>query len=173
MAAVLLDPTTADPLYRRSVRVSLGHVLHVPFARLAPPWPDRLDDLRREGFEIVALTPSADAEPLDDLAPRLGDRVAFLLGAEGPGLSADGARRQRPPGPDPHGARRRLDQRGHRRGGGVPRRRPPAGSDQQLIPHCVDGGPVDADALGVALDRAEPLPHVIEEQAHRLWPATG
>jgi tRNA G18 (ribose-2'-O)-methylase SpoU len=88
VAAVLLDPTSADPLYRRSVRVSLGHVLHVPFARLAP-WPERLDVLRVAGFELVALTPSSEAEPIEDVARRLGDRVAFLLGAEGPGLSPE------------------------------------------------------------------------------------
>ena len=92
VGAVLLDPTCADPLYRRSVRVSLGHVLHVPFARL-DPWPDRLDVLRRAGFEIVALTPSADAETIDSVAADHVDRdrrLAFLLGAEGPGLSAAG-----------------------------------------------------------------------------------
>ncbi|MGH9116827.1 MAG: TrmH family RNA methyltransferase [Acidimicrobiales bacterium] len=86
VAAVLLDPTCADPLYRRSVRVSLGHALRVPFARLKP-WPDRLDLVRTAGFDLVALTPTADAEPIDELAADLGDRVAFLLGAEGPGLS--------------------------------------------------------------------------------------
>ena len=86
VAALLLDPACADPLYRRSVRVSLGHVLRLPFARL-DPWPDRLDVLRRAGFQLVALTPSADAEPIDAVAANHGDRVAFLLGAEGPGLS--------------------------------------------------------------------------------------
>jgi tRNA G18 (ribose-2'-O)-methylase SpoU len=75
--AVLLDPTTADPLYRRAVRVSLGHVLHVPFARL--PSLDTLD-----GFTVIALTPGGDTD-ISALPPL--DRVAFLLGAEGPGLS--------------------------------------------------------------------------------------
>ena len=91
VGAVLLDPTTADPLYRRSVRVSLGHVLRVPWTRL-PAWPDGLDDLRSLGFEVVALTPAADAEPVDRLvaAPGPRRRHALLLGAEGPGLS-DGA----------------------------------------------------------------------------------
>ena len=94
VGAVLLDPTTADPLYRRSVRVSLGHVLRVPWTRL-PAWPEGLDDLRSLGFEIVALTPAPDAEPVDRLvtAPGgLSPRRALLLGAEGPGLS-DGALR--------------------------------------------------------------------------------
>ena len=83
--AVLLDPTCADPLYRRSVRVSLGHVLRLPFARLAP-WPQAIGMLREAGFEIVALTPRATAEPVSVLD---GQRrpLAFLVGAEGPGLS--------------------------------------------------------------------------------------
>jgi tRNA G18 (ribose-2'-O)-methylase SpoU len=86
--AVLLDPTTADPLYRRSVRVSLGHVLLVPWTRL-PSWPDGLGELRQRGFELLALTPAPDAEPIEavalDVAARR-PRVALLVGAEGPGL---------------------------------------------------------------------------------------
>jgi tRNA G18 (ribose-2'-O)-methylase SpoU len=78
--AVLLDPTTADPLYRRCVRVSLGHVLAVPHGRV-----DDLGVIADAGFELVALTPAADAEPVDVLADI--DRVALVLGAEGPGLS--------------------------------------------------------------------------------------
>ncbi|MGH9187775.1 MAG: TrmH family RNA methyltransferase [Acidimicrobiales bacterium] len=84
--AVLLDPTCADPLYRRSVRVSLGHVLHVPFARLNT-WPGGLAMLRSLGFTLVALTPDEDAEPIDELAADPPTRTAVLLGAEGPGLS--------------------------------------------------------------------------------------
>jgi tRNA G18 (ribose-2'-O)-methylase SpoU len=83
--AVLLDPTSADPLYRRSVRVSMGHVLRVPFARL-PAWPGSLARLRDAGWETVALTPSGDVD-LDELLLRTPDRVALLLGAEGPGLT--------------------------------------------------------------------------------------
>ena len=85
MDAVLLCPECSDPLYRRSVRVSVGHVLTVPFTRLEP-WPDSLDLLRAAGFSVVALTPRPDAEPITELAPGPGDRVALLLGAEGPGL---------------------------------------------------------------------------------------
>jgi len=83
---VVLDPTTADPLYRRATRVSLGHVLRVPFAR-ASTWPDGLDDVRGEGFTLVALSPGAD-EPLADLVGNPPSKVALLLGAEGDGLSA-------------------------------------------------------------------------------------
>jgi len=86
--AVILDPTSADPLYRRSTRVSLGHVLHVPFARVADGgWPSGLDALRAEGLTTVALTPSTEAEPLGRLVADELDRVALVLGAEGPGLS--------------------------------------------------------------------------------------
>jgi len=82
---VLLGARCADPLYRRSVRVSMGHVLSVPFATLAR-WPDDLGMLRRNGFRIVALTPRAGSVPLAR-AQLAGARVALLLGAEGPGLS--------------------------------------------------------------------------------------
>ena len=83
--AVLLDPTCADPLYRRSVRVSMGHILHVPFAWLPPS--GGLDEVRASGYEVVALTPSPDAESIDELAAAPPARAALLFGAEGPGLS--------------------------------------------------------------------------------------
>ena len=86
VGAMLLDPTTADPLYRRAVRVSLGHVLTVKHHRLQR-WPEALTDIHEAGYEIVALTPSAGAQTIDEL-PRYG-KVAFLLGAEGPGLSPE------------------------------------------------------------------------------------
>lgn len=87
--AVVLDPTTTDPLYRRSTRVSLGHVLTVPFARVAEGgWPAALEDLRRLGVTTLALTPAADAEPLGRIVAEAPERIALVLGAEGPGLSA-------------------------------------------------------------------------------------
>jgi len=79
--AVLLDRRCADPLYRRSVRVSMGHVLRVPFAVQDDPWPGAL-----HGFTTLALTPDPTATPLREVA--VPDRWAVLLGAEGPGLSA-------------------------------------------------------------------------------------
>lgn len=82
---VLLGSRCSDPLYRRSVRVSMGHVLRVPFAPLAR-WPCGLDELRAAGFRLVALTPHPDAVPIQR-AGLDGERVALLLGAEGPGLS--------------------------------------------------------------------------------------
>jgi len=87
--AVLLSPSCSDPLYRRSVRVSMGHVLHVPFTGV-DPWPGALQLVRAAGFTVVALTPSPDAEPVDELAPV--ERPAFLLGAEGPGLTPEALR---------------------------------------------------------------------------------
>jgi tRNA G18 (ribose-2'-O)-methylase SpoU len=87
---VLLGPRCADPLYRRSVRVSMGHVLRVPFAALPdqPPWPATLDALRGGGRRLIALTPRPAAVPLA-AAGLSGARVALLLGAEGPGLSEE------------------------------------------------------------------------------------
>jgi tRNA G18 (ribose-2'-O)-methylase SpoU len=85
---VLLGPRCADPLYRRSVRVSMGHVLRVPFADLPGEWPASLSALRAAGLTVAALTPSADAVPLA-AAGLTGTPTALLLGAEGPGLSAD------------------------------------------------------------------------------------
>jgi tRNA G18 (ribose-2'-O)-methylase SpoU len=86
--AVVLDPTTTDPLYRRSTRVSLGHVLRVPFARAAEDaWPATLQDLGALGFTTVALTPDAGAEPLGRVVADRPERVALVLGAEGPGLT--------------------------------------------------------------------------------------
>ncbi|MCU1489933.1 MAG: rRNA methyltransferase [Acidimicrobiaceae bacterium] len=94
VAGVLLDPTCADPLYRRSVRVSVGHVLSVPYARLAP-WPAELAELRAAGVMVVALSPSGESRPertIETLSERLAGAtgVAVLVGAEGAGLS-DGA----------------------------------------------------------------------------------
>jgi tRNA G18 (ribose-2'-O)-methylase SpoU len=83
---VLLGPGCADPLYRRSVRVSMGHVLQVPFASV-PSTGAGLDLLHAAGFRTVALTPAAAAADVRDLAVPVGERVAVLLGAEGPGLS--------------------------------------------------------------------------------------
>jgi tRNA G18 (ribose-2'-O)-methylase SpoU len=84
--AVLLSPTCADPLYRRSVRVSMGEVFAVPYARLEP-WPGALAEVRAVGFAVVALTPAPDAVPVQRLPLGPRDRVALLLGAEGAGLS--------------------------------------------------------------------------------------
>jgi tRNA G18 (ribose-2'-O)-methylase SpoU len=97
VAGVLLNPTCADPLYRRSIRVSVGHVLHVPFARLGP-FPSGLDAVRAAGFVVAALAPSPSpdsgipAVTLSELRASMSGSsrpagVALLFGAEGPGLT--------------------------------------------------------------------------------------
>ena len=88
MDGVVLSPGCADPLYRRCVRVSMGEVFALPYARLAD-WPGGLRRLGAAGYLLLALTPATGAEPLDAVVRSgLPDRVAVLLGAEGPGLSA-------------------------------------------------------------------------------------
>ncbi len=82
--AVVFGAGCADPLYRRCVRVSMGHALLVPFAS-ASNWPHDLTMLRDNGFEIVAMTPDPAAVPLSQAVT--GAKVAFMVGAEGPGLT--------------------------------------------------------------------------------------
>lgn len=82
VSAFVLDPTTADPFYRRCVRVSMGTVVAVPFVR-CEAWPDRVDGLA--GWTRVALTPRGETD-LSAMAPVAP--VAIMLGAEGSGLSA-------------------------------------------------------------------------------------
>ncbi|MGC9665677.1 TrmH family RNA methyltransferase [Planosporangium sp. 12N6] len=84
--AVLLSPTCADPLYRRSVRVSMGEVFAIPYATLAP-WPEALAQVREAGYTIMAMTPASDAVPLHTLTPAQRSRAAVLLGTEGAGLT--------------------------------------------------------------------------------------
>ena len=89
--AVLVAPRCADPLYRRSVRVSMGTVFQVPWTRINA-WPDP-GELRRAGFTVAALALSEDAVDLDDFAASPActapdSRVAVVLGTEGDGLAA-------------------------------------------------------------------------------------
>jgi tRNA G18 (ribose-2'-O)-methylase SpoU len=91
--AVLLAPGCADPLYRKAIRTSMAASLRVPFATLGAAegtWPDCLTELAGLGFELLALTPAAAAQEIDAYAatPGRAARIALLLGAEGPGLSA-------------------------------------------------------------------------------------
>ena len=87
--AVLLDPTCTDPLYRRSIRVSSGWTLRLPFARGATT-ADLLAAVRHHGLRSIALTPIDTAVAVDTAAASglLDDPVALVVGAEGPGLSA-------------------------------------------------------------------------------------
>jgi tRNA G18 (ribose-2'-O)-methylase SpoU len=85
--AVLVTPRCADPLYRRSVRVSMGTIFQVPWTRI-DPWPEGLSLLRAHGFVTAALALGDDSIGLDEFAADLPDRLALILGSEGDGLSA-------------------------------------------------------------------------------------
>jgi tRNA G18 (ribose-2'-O)-methylase SpoU len=86
VGAVLLAEGCADPLYRRSIRVSMGTALLVPFVQLSLSWPSATDLLHSKGFILAALTPRPDASELR-ASGLAGRRVALLLGSEGPGLT--------------------------------------------------------------------------------------
>ncbi|MGH3364949.1 MAG: TrmH family RNA methyltransferase [Nocardioidaceae bacterium] len=83
--AIVLSPRCADPLYRRSIKVAMGAVFSVPYARMEG-WYDGLAELSETGFTTVALTPAEDAVEIEDAVRGL-DKVALLMGSEGPGLS--------------------------------------------------------------------------------------
>ncbi len=84
--AVLVSPGGADPLYRRSVRVSMGTVFQVPWTRIAD-WESAVDDLHAARFDIAALALREDAVTLDAYAAERPERVAIVMGTEGDGLS--------------------------------------------------------------------------------------
>jgi tRNA G18 (ribose-2'-O)-methylase SpoU len=84
-AAVMLDASTCDPLYRKAIRVSAGASLFVPFARSGSPM-DLLDALEAEGYTPFALSPRGTTAVGDVARP---PRAAILMGAEGPGLPED------------------------------------------------------------------------------------
>ena len=85
--AVVFGSGCADPLYRRAVRVSMGHALLVPFTRVQR-WPGALEDVRRQGFRLLAMTPDPAAQTLAQAMDAIDDqKLAVLVGAEGPGLT--------------------------------------------------------------------------------------
>lgn len=92
--AVLFGNGCADPLYRRVVRVSMGHVLRTPFAHIEgsyTTWQRGLAELQEQGFHLVSLTPHPQAvhlaDALVDADGQPYEKIALLVGAEGPGLS--------------------------------------------------------------------------------------
>jgi tRNA G18 (ribose-2'-O)-methylase SpoU len=86
---VLLQTDCADPLYRKAIRTSMAASLTMPYATAAP-WPDTLHELRENGWVTVAMTPTAQAPLLRDVAADVVRRpVAIVLGHEGEGLTAD------------------------------------------------------------------------------------
>ena len=90
--AVVFGIGCADPLYRRAVRVSMGHVLLVPYA-WAGSWLNDLRILRDNGFRLLAMTPDPSARTLADAMAEVADhKVALMVGAEGPGLTESAMR---------------------------------------------------------------------------------
>lgn len=85
--AMILDPSCCDPLYRRASRVAMGEVFGLPYAYTGR-LPDGLDVVTDAGFSLIALTPDPGAEPIDDLVLAPEEKVALVLGSEGPGLTA-------------------------------------------------------------------------------------
>ena len=85
IGAAVLSPRCADPLYRRSVKVSMGAVFAIPYARLTD-WYGGLATIRAAGFRLLALTPDPSAVPVSAIPP--GERAALMLGTEGDGLSS-------------------------------------------------------------------------------------
>lgn len=87
-ACVLLTPRCCDPLYRKSLRVSMGNALHVPFAFL-DDWPGDLARLADAGCDLLAMTPGAGSVDLNDVEPGPGRVPTILMGTEGPGLASN------------------------------------------------------------------------------------
>ena len=88
--SVVISPDCADPLYRRSVRTSMGAVLNMPWAR-SPSWESTLTKIQTEGIPLIALTPHSRAQDLTEVLSHgvPGDgRVAAAFGSEGPGLTS-------------------------------------------------------------------------------------
>ena len=143
--AVLLDPTCCDPLYRRSVRVSVGHVLRVPFARLAP-WPAASPTWFRPASRSSPSirAPRTASSPWPRCLPGDGWRCWSARRAR---AHRGGPGRVHPSGPHPDGARGGFAQRGHRRGD----RPAPPGPSGESLPDTAGGGAIgpDRDALRV------------------------
>jgi rRNA methylases len=89
--AVIVSESCADPLYRRSVRVSMGTVMQVPWTR-AGAWSDLVSDLKNAGFTIAALALTPEATALEEFALTVPEKLALVLGTEGDGLSSEAVR---------------------------------------------------------------------------------
>jgi tRNA G18 (ribose-2'-O)-methylase SpoU len=82
---VLLDARSADPLYRKAIRTSMGAALRLPFA-VVEDWGSAIERLREIGFRVAALTPAEDASDITSMPA--SERLLLLFGSEGEGLSA-------------------------------------------------------------------------------------
>jgi tRNA G18 (ribose-2'-O)-methylase SpoU len=89
--AILVTPECADPLYRRSIRVSMGSVFTVPWTRI-PNWPTSINELKDLGFHTIAVSPhnigGKQSQDLRRFTASPHDRIALVLGTEGEGLTA-------------------------------------------------------------------------------------
>jgi len=81
---ILLDPTCCDPLYRKAIRVSMGHALSIPYS-VSQAWIDDLGELKEWGFRLIAAECDTRAAPLWDLYR--ADKTAIVFGNEGSGLA--------------------------------------------------------------------------------------
>jgi tRNA G18 (ribose-2'-O)-methylase SpoU len=88
---VILDRTSADPLYRKAIRTSMAASLRVPFTRVER-WPDALDELKALGYRVIALTPDPGAPSIDAYVLEPGARLILALGSEGAGLKPESMR---------------------------------------------------------------------------------
>jgi tRNA G18 (ribose-2'-O)-methylase SpoU len=86
--AILVTPRCSDPFYRRAIRVSMGTVLQVPWTRVGE-WAGTRELLTAHGFHVAALALTPDAVSLRDFTGASHDRLALVLGAEGPGLTEE------------------------------------------------------------------------------------
>ncbi|WP_430393846.1 TrmH family RNA methyltransferase [Brachybacterium nesterenkovii] len=84
--AVLVSPTCADPLYRRSVRVSMGTVFQVPWTRI-PEWPAGIHELQEAGYVVAGMTLGEGAITLDELVAEDHEKLALVFGTEGHGIT--------------------------------------------------------------------------------------
>lgn len=84
----LLDAACGDPLYRKAIRTSMAATLRVPFVRTTDLRAE-LRSLRSAGFRLMALTPAASAQSIDELAHLRRERLVLMLGSEGSGLTPD------------------------------------------------------------------------------------
>ena len=143
--AVLVSPRCGDPLYRRSVRVSMGTVFQVPWARLED-WPGDLQALREQGFTVAAMELTDDAVDLDELAARRPEKAGPGAGHRRRGDERRDPRRRRPRREDPDAPGRRLAQRRRgvrRRVLGAPSRgtEAPLCAGADVRRRCSSGGP--------------------------------
>lgn len=90
MDSILLTASCCDPLYRRCARVSMGAVFRIPWARIGASHADRPEHffplLKQYGFTTAAMALRGDSVPIDDPVLSANEKVAVLLGSEGPGL---------------------------------------------------------------------------------------